>query len=107
MTLVEKYFKLIEEVNLAPIEEQTQFKVLVIKYLATLNRALNEAKLDMIPEVWVLVGEGVCGSCGAEVPRRYRLKQTKYYNKNKATPVYRCEQCSIAKYEELKRLNKL
>jgi hypothetical protein len=51
---------------------------------------------------WQVKENVVCIECG-KVTRGYRLVKTKGYDRTKAPPQFRCEQCSIKKADNLRK----
>jgi len=54
---------------------------------------------DKLGEVWNVKENIQCVDCG-RISRGYRLVKAKNYDKTHAAPKYRCEECSIKKYNE-------
>jgi len=62
------------------------------------DRFIFSPKFD---QIWSVKEQVVCVDCGKQ-SRGYRLVKTNKYDKTKAVPEYRCEQCSIVKAQKLK-----
>lgn len=78
------------------------------QYWLDLNRHIAGAKFTMIEGEWDIRHDVDCDECGKRVPRAYRLVKKDKYNKVRdRRPEYRCEECSIRKYEELRKKGKV
>ena len=57
---------------------------------------------DFDKPIWEIKHKAVCKDCGSE-GRGYRLVISGEYDRTKATPEYRCEDCSIEKSKQLQK----
>jgi hypothetical protein len=57
-------------------------------------------KLDSVE--WEVIEEAVCYDCG-KLDRGYRIRKAKGYDRTGEVPQFRCELCSKAKTEELRK----
>ncbi|HXX59316.1 MAG TPA: hypothetical protein VEI27_01420 [Dehalococcoidales bacterium] len=57
---------------------------------------------EKLGPVWQVKENVKCVECG-KIARGYRLVKTEGYDKTKAKPQFRCEECSLAKSEDLRK----
>jgi hypothetical protein len=57
---------------------------------------------EKLGTIWQVKDNVKCSDCG-KITRGYRLVKTKNYDRTRAIPQFRCEECSIKKTEALKK----
>lgn len=61
---------------------------------------------NTLPTQWEVLENDTCCDCG-KIARVYRLALTPKYNRINNSPEYRCEKCSIEKFNNLKERNQI
>ena len=59
---------------------------------------------NILSEIWEVKENTKCVDCKKDIDRGYRLVYTKGYDRRHKKPEFRCEECSIKKYNEIKRI---